>query len=216
MGESAAGAHVLGLDLAGPANARDTAAVLVRFRAGKPTLLAAETGHDDDAIVSLLPPGGKLIVGLDAPLSYQPGGGDRAGDRELRRLLTGRGLTAGTVMAPTMTRMAYLTLRGMAIARLVATLRPDARIVEVHPAGALVMRGADPGDVRALKRSPAARSRLIDVLSAAGLGPGMPKGAGDHLVAAAAAALAAWDWSRGDARWRRDAEPPLHPYDYAC
>ena len=216
MDEAATHVHVLGLDLAGPANAADTAAALYRVESGKPILVETATGLDDPAVAALLPPGPGLVVGLDAPLSYQPGGGDRAGDRELRRLLKERGLAPGTVMAPTLTRMAYLTLRGMAIARLIEKLKPEARIVEVHPAGALVLREAAPLDVRELKRSAEARMRLVARLAEAGLGPGLPADAGDHLVAAAAAALAAWDWSRGEARWQWQAEPPHHPYDYTC
>jgi len=38
----------------------------------------------------------------------------------------------------------------------------------------------------------------------------------DHTVAACAAALAAWDWSRGKGRWVHPADPPAHPYDFAC
>ena len=79
MVESPAKTYVLGLDLAGPANAADTAGVLVRIRSGEPALVAAETGLNDQAIAALLPGDGNLVVGLDAPLSYQPGGGDRAG-----------------------------------------------------------------------------------------------------------------------------------------
>lgn len=29
-------------------------------------------------------------------------------------------------------------------------------------------------------------------------------------------ANAAWDWSCGAARWRWNAQPPHHPYDFAC
>jgi predicted nuclease with RNAse H fold len=216
MADPRPAAHVLGLDLAGPANAGDTAAALCRTVDGRLELVTSVRGLTDADIAALLPPDGDLVAGLDAPLSYQPGGGDRAGDRELRARLRALGLPGGTVMAPTMTRMAYLTLRGIAVARLITGLRPAARIVEVHPAGALAMRGAPIADVREMKRSSGARGRLIAWLDRRLTGPGLAGDAGDHEVAAAAAALAAWDWSRGRPAWSQAAEPPHHPFAYAC
>jgi len=118
--------HVLGLDLAGPTNHDDTAAVLSRVTAGGWEQAVTRTGLDDDALTAwlreLVPAAADLVVGLDAPLSYNPGGGDRPADRALRRLLTEHGLASGTVMAPTMTRMAYLTLRGVVVARTLTAL----------------------------------------------------------------------------------------------
>ena len=216
MAEPRATAFVLGLDLAGPGNATDTAAALCRVVGDGLELVESHLGLADADIAAMLPAAGDLVVGLDAPLSYQPGGGDRAGDRDLRARLRELGLASGTVMAPTMTRMAYLTLRGISVARLIGSLRPDARVVEVHPAGALVMRGAPVADVREMKRSAAARGRLIAWLGGRISGTGLSPDAGDHEVAAAAAALAAGDWSRGRPAWSRDAEPPHHPHDYVC
>ena len=128
------------------------------------------------------------------------------------------GLPSGTVMPPTLTRMAYLTLRGITVARIAATTTgARARIVEVHPGAACVLRGAPAGIVRALKSSAAARRQLLRWLEGEGLeGIGGGPDPGDHFVAACAAALAAWKWSLGAPAWIHPADPPWHPYDMAC
>jgi hypothetical protein len=121
-------------------------------------------------------------------------------------------------MCPTMTGMAYLTLRGIAVARSVATIcEPPPRIVEIHPGGTLALRGAPIDLVKTFKRRPASRRRLLGWLDENGLrGASRLAGASDHQVAACAAALAAWHWSRGRPAWIAPADPPLHPYDFAC
>ncbi|MHC5005601.1 MAG: DUF429 domain-containing protein, partial [Planctomycetota bacterium] len=111
-------AYVLGIDLSGPSNAADTVAVLCRSADDGLRLVDCVRGADDPAIIGLagaVPADALLVAGLDAPLSYNVGGGDRAADAQLRALARRLGLSAGTVMAPTMTRMAYLTLRGIAV-----------------------------------------------------------------------------------------------------
>lgn len=35
-------------------------------------------------------------------------------------------------------------------------------------------------------------------------------------VAPTTSALAAWHWVRGTTVWLHEADPPLHPYDFAC
>ena len=60
----------------------------------------------------------EVVSGLDARLSYNIGGGDRPGDAALRAAIIAAGLRPGTVMAPTFSRMAYLTLRGITVSRL--------------------------------------------------------------------------------------------------
>ena len=137
----------------------------------------------------------KVVVGLDAPLSYNPGGGDRLADAALRRRLTAAGLKPATVMAPTMTRMAYLTLRGVAVARLLSSWAaelPGVELVlyEVHPGGVMALCGAAPEDVRALKVDAAARLRLCDWFRSEGtldIGAGGGKLAAGEGTAGAAA-----------------------------
>jgi predicted nuclease with RNAse H fold len=214
------GCIVLGIDLSGPGNPAATVAAGFRMDGDRLDRVFLRGDLDDDGLEACLeaevPQTSDLVVGLDAPLSYNPGGGDRPGDRALRRRLVAAGLPAGTVMVPTLTRMVYLTLRGVVVARLLTSLRPGCRIVEVHPAGALALRGAPPEDVRDLKRSAAARRRLVAWLESRELTDLPAAEVDDHTVAACAAALAARDWSRGRPCWCEPAEPPRHPFDYAC
>jgi predicted nuclease with RNAse H fold len=212
--------YVLGVDLAGPTNRADTVAAGFRTRQKKLEHRFLREGLDDRELEALIiaeiPADVRLVVGLDAPLSYNPGGGDRPADRELRRRLIESGLHSGTVMAPTMSRMVYLTLRGVVVARMLGAVRPGCRIVEVHPAGAMILRGAPAADIRRLKKSAAARRSLLAWLATQGL-TGLPsKEANDHIIAAYAAALAAWGWSRRKTRWRHQANLPVNPFDFAC
>ncbi len=212
---------VVGVDLAGPANIRDTSVAWFDERNDALSLLGAVEGADDPALVELvqgLTARGDVVVGLDAPLSYNPGGGDRPGDRRLRRAAREAGLPPGSVMTPTMTRMAFLTLRGIAVARALEMVGPQRpRIVEVHPTAALALRGAAIADAREFKKSSLARTRIVGWLERQGL-QGVTDQAAfpDHFVAACAGALAAWKWARGEPVWIEPATPPLHPYDFAC
>lgn len=212
---------VCGIDLAGPANLRDTAVASFAVSGGTAVLLEARRGLDDAALLAhatgLVQRDRELFVGLDAPLSYNPGGGDRPADRALRQALRAAGLSPGTVMPPTMTRMVYLTLRGISVARLLGTILPVTHIAEVHPAGALVLHGASPADVRALKREEASRRRLLDWLEGQGLvGAGDLPADSDHLIAACAAVLGTWRWADGHSAWLAPPQPPLHPFAYIC
>jgi predicted nuclease with RNAse H fold len=121
-------------------------------------------------------------------------------------------------MTPTMTRMAYLTLRGISLARgLEDAGVPREQILETHPGGALVLRGAPLGAVRGLKGNPEARIILLQWLENQGLqGAGSLADPSDHTVMACAAALAAWQWLLGQTAWQHPAAPPYHPYRYVC
>ena len=210
---------VIGVDLSGPTNTKDTAAACFRLEAGGIVCVSAGLGYTDAALCDLVSSVGAqepLVIGLDAPLSYQPGGGDRRRDTRLRRRLVEAGLPSGTVMAPTMTRMAYLTLRGVAVARAVGLVAPRARIVEVHPGGAMVLRGAPAEAVRTMKQHASSRRTVVRWLTSQGI-TGLPReGVSDHEVASFACALAAWKWMRGHPVWQAAASLPLHPYDFVC
>ncbi len=213
--------EILGIDLSGPKNVEDTHVAVVAERGKSLYFLRWLHGADDRLILECaanLGRSGPVVVGIDAPLSYNPGGGDRPSDVELRRLVKDRG-GGVAIMPPTMIRMVYLTLRGLALARMLESLVPtiDLRIVEVHPGAALLLRGAPPQHLRALKRDAGSRARLLDWLEGQGL-IDAPRGAEmpDHFVMACAAALAARDWFRGTPAWRFPAQPPTHPYDFAC
>ena len=211
----------IGIDLSGPSNSKETAAVA--FDARKREHLTARKsllGADDNDILCFansLREEGDIVVGIDAPLSYNIGGGDRPADSDLRRKIISAGLRPGSVMAPTMTRMVYLTLRGIAIARLLLAADEKTRIVEVHPGAALALRGAAINDVVQFKQKEKSRRNLLAWLEKQGLKKAANiKNPSDHYVAACASALAAWKWYHDKSLWLQPAKPPFHPFDYAC
>ncbi len=213
--------YVMGIDLSGPRNLADTHCAIFQERQASLHFLQALHGVDDQQIidtVSKLGHPGSIVVGIDAPLSYNPGGGDRPSDAALRRLVQEQGGHVG-IMPPTMIRMVYLTLRGIVLARQLESLKTglDVRIVEVHPGAAMVLRKAPRADVAVVRRNLNARLRLLDWLETQGLkGILPPDGTPDHFVMACAASLAAWDWNRGSPKWCSPAQPTVHPYDFAC
>ncbi|WP_018145784.1 DUF429 domain-containing protein [Thioalkalivibrio sp. AKL6] len=209
------GQTIIGVDLSGPGSAAHTSVAVFREQGGALDLLELVAGANDQAILDRVPAG--AIVGLDAPLSYSPIGGSRTSDQSLRRVAVEHGLPAGTVMAPSAPRMAYLTLRGVAVSRMLRSERPDARVVEVHPTVAMALRGATIATLKAMKRTSEARRELLAWLERKGLsGVRDLDRASDHSVAACAAGLAAWQWSQGKPAWIYPAEPPQHPFDFAC
>lgn len=216
------GVPVVGVDLAGPSNVADTA--LAWFHpAGDRLALGGWRTHATDASIlrtveELAEEAGAVVVGLDAPLSYNPGGGDRGPDQALRARLVALGLPHGSVMSPTMTRMAYLTLRGVVVARLLEQALPGrVRVVEAHPGAAMALRGAPVAALHGARRSSQARATLLAWLSGAGLdGIGGLIDPSDHLVAACACALAAAGWAAGRPAWQAPATPPHHPYDFVA
>lgn len=212
---------IVGIDLSGPRNFADTCLVSFEERRKEIHLIDVREGADDNQILKAISSLGhdeRIVIGIDAPLSYNPIGGDRPSDSELRQLIHARGGGAG-IMPPTMIRMVYLTLRGLQLTRLLESLKPqyDLGIVETHPGACMILRGADANDVRKFKADASARGRLLDWLEAKGLkGISYSETAGDHYLAACAAALGAWQWSLGKSVWCFASDPPHHPYDFAC
>jgi len=212
---------IVGIDLSGPRNIADTCLVSFEARGDEIHLEDVREEANDDQILEAISSLGKrerINIGVDAPLSYNSNGGDRPSDKELRRLVQSHGGGVG-IMPPTMIRMVYLTLRGMALTRMLERLKPqyDLNIVEVHPGACMLLRGAKFEDVRKFKREPSARGHLLDWLENMGVkGVLREEAITDHYVAACAAALAAWQWSLGKSVWCYIANPPHHPYDFAC
>ena len=123
----------------------------------------------------------------------------------------------GSVMAPTLTKMAYLTLRGMAVSRFLESHPSKISIVEVHPTGSMALRGAPVDSIKEMKKSSGAKQTLLQWLENQGLkGIDLSGSGSDHYVAACAAALAAWKWHLGESVWIYKAELPFHPYDFVC
>jgi predicted nuclease with RNAse H fold len=213
--------RVIGIDLSGPRNVADTFVAVFEAAGDHLHFIKALEGADDQKVLAAVSNSGKgerVAIGIDAPLSYNPGGGDRDSDRELRRLVLEKGRGIG-ILPPTMIRMVYLTLRGVALTRALESSRPqyDGRIVEVHPGACMLLRGAPAKDVAGFKRGIRARLNLLNWMGTQGL-KGLPRAGdvADHFVASCAAALGAWQWSMGKSVWVHPAAPPLHPYDFAC
>ena len=187
---------IIGIDLSGPSNAADTALVSFECRESVLALTQNVQGASDADIfylVSELTKESKVTVGLDAPLSYNDGGKDRPSDSELRSRIVAAGMRSGSVMTPTMTRMAYLTLRGISVAHQLLTIPRRPSIVEVHPGAVMALRGAPIDAVRSFKKSLEARMQLLNWLEQQGLQSVVQdEFPTDHYVAACAAALATW------------------------
>lgn len=211
-----------GIDLSGPSNPRKTCVVVLRCRKNTAEFVRSLPVAGDSeiyALVAELSRDTPLVVGLDAPLSYEPGGGLRARDRSLRERIVARGMRHGSVMPPTFNRMAYLTLRGLGVARLVSTLDvARVQIIEVHPGAAFCLRGAPLESVLAFKKQkqPEHREVLLEWLSTQGIKSLPYSEQSSHFVAASGAALAAWAWSRKQSVWLAPPEPPFHPFPFAC
>lgn len=214
--------HVIGVDLAGPAGSAATAVVTFAAEDHGLRFLRLQCDGSDGALyehVDRLVAQGPVIVGLDAPLSYEPGGGERRRDADLRALIVQNGMRPGSVMAPTAPRMVYLTLRGIAVARALTNLAAPhpLQIVEVHPGAALCLHRAPLNTVLTFATDASARLELLSWLATQGLtGIRLPGDCSSHFVAGCAAALAAWKWHTGESQWVARAEPPWHPYDFAC
>ncbi len=218
LAEENAPRYIMGVDLSGPSNLADTCLVCFAQRADGLHFLEARVGLGDMDILGIVSGlAGQVVLGIDAPLSYNARGGYRPSDRALRQTLNALGYAQIGVIAPTLTKMVYLTLRGINLARLLSTLAHPPRLVEVHPGAVFALRGAPAADVFTFKRDPSARARLLDWLAGRGLlGIRAARPFSDHLVAACGAALGAWQWSQSTSPWHYPAQPPEHPFDFAC
>jgi len=210
--------RLVGIDLSGPSNHTDTALAVGRLVDDRLDIIDVREGMSDCAILTALSrlESDDLVVALDAPLSYQDGGGDRDRDRDLRQLLTAKGMKSGSVMTPTMTRMAYLTLRGISLSRMIAGAFPNARIMEVHPLGSLALAGAPVDALTTVKQSATARETVARWLIEQGRVDHGADAPSDHVLAALASARAAWIWSNGNTAWDVPAAPPHHPFAFVC
>ncbi|MCA0170614.1 DUF429 domain-containing protein [Bacillus sp. RAR_GA_16] len=202
-----------GIDLSGPSNTKDTS--LAIFEGDETHLMFVELseGVTDEEIYEQFQHKTETFIGIDAPLSYQPGGGDRPSDRALRQRIVKAGMRSGSIMTPTMTRMVYLTLRGISLSRGLV----HAHIVEVHPGAAIGLRTSYLEAVLDYKTNMEAREELKTFLESEGV-IGIPNEAlqSSHSFDACLAAYAAWKWEQGKSTFLYQAEPPFHPFDLSC
>lgn len=194
----------IGIDLSGPSNAQDTSLCLLSDSA-----ITLYNDCNDQKIIEILqqlPNDQAVLIAADAPLTYQDGGGFRDIDRALRQHLNQQGFKKIGVMAPTMTRMAYLTLRGL---RLKEVCREfvQVQLFETHPGAALVCSGMDYELVQKIKTEPQAVHSIYEQL-ARRLPDAMrlPNIRSDHDLMAFSAMLSAYNLSRNLGNWRISSE----------
>ncbi|WP_087974982.1 DUF429 domain-containing protein [Oceanobacillus rekensis] len=217
---------VIGIDLSGPSNHKDTVLAIFEVQNGNLRFIKSMSNVSDKDIlevVSVQSQGDEVVIGIDAPLSYEDGGGDRESDRNLRKFIVQNGMKSGSIMPPTLNRMVYLTLRGIKLSREITTqasLHPIS-IVEVHPGAVIGSRlsSVEMSHVLAYKQDVEVRKVLLNWLEQQQL-IGIPEAVADqsHSIDACAAALGAWHWrdTKFTPKWISPAKPPLHPFDYCC
>ncbi|MBM7580462.1 DUF429 domain-containing protein [Jeotgalibacillus terrae] len=213
---------VIGIDLSGPANHKDTVAAAFSVKENQLSFIESINGASDQDILSLA---GrylgkeKVAIGIDAPLSYQDGGGDRAQDKALRSVLKEGGLNGSSIMTPTMTRMVYITLRGIQLSRMLKNLHGDPEIVEVHPGAAIGLRMSSPDLALKYKKDAAARKAVFNWLTEQYF-LDLPHTIADttHAIDACGAALAAWHYAApdGDPVWVYEKTSAAHPFVMCC
>lgn len=126
-------------------------------------------------------------------------------------------------MPPTLTKMVYLTLRGIKLSREIESLKTPypISIIEVHP-GAVIGSRLSQDDIKyvlSYKQNLSARMFIWKWLGQQNLTE-LPilLGEQSHSIDACAAALGAWHWKEPSLKpkWIFPANPPLHPYDFCC
>lgn len=217
---------VVGIDLSGPSNHKDTVMTVFEKQNDSLKFLTLKRNIGDLDIleeVHALSQNDEVVIGIDAPLSYEDGGGDRLGDKLLRQYIVSLGMKSGSIMPPTFNRMVYLTLRGIKLTREIENLKNTKPIamVEVHPGAVIGARvpSKDLAYVLMYKQDIASRSFIKNWLSEQHL-TNLPTFIDEesHMIDACAAALGAWHWKDPvyNPKWLLPANPPLHPYDYCC
>jgi uncharacterized protein len=112
--------RVIGIDLSGPSNHKDTVLSLFEKQGRELKFLKLMSDVSDFEILEEIQAQSKkdeVIIVMDAPLSYEDGGGDRPGDKLLRQFIISLGMKSGSIMPPTFNRMVYLTREGLAYKR---------------------------------------------------------------------------------------------------
>ncbi|MGV2941691.1 DUF429 domain-containing protein [Mesobacillus sp. LC4] len=218
--------RVIGIDLSGPKNHKDTVLAIFKQEGNHLQLVKWANNLSDQNILREIYEQSQLdevVIGIDAPLSYQDGGGDRESDRELRKFIVNLGMRSGSIMPPTLNRMVYLTLRGIKLSREIENLNAayPISLVEVHPGAVIGSRLSKQNIeyVLAYKQEHSARSFIRNWLMEQGLTQlPIEMEVESHSIDACAAALGAWHWKAPsyNAKWIYRACLPLHPYDYCC
>jgi predicted nuclease with RNAse H fold len=217
---------VIGIDLSGPANHKDTVMVIFQLKNDRLIFKDMITDAADEMIISAIHSAAlmdEVAVGMDAPLSYQDGGGDRPQDKNIRQFIKGFGLSGSSIMPPTLTKMVYLTLRGIGLTRRISAMKllHQARLVEVHPGAAIGTRIGPEALHHALQYKKEAESRMaifewFQTIGFIGLPAEIPLVS--HQIDACAAALAAWHWADPTKQpmWHWSTISSEHPFEFCC
>jgi len=211
-----------GIDLSGPVNIIDTVISWFKYDHSKEklNLIDYKIGADDNFIFNIvkdLSINNDLFLAIDAPLSYNMNGGDRESDKSLREFLKKKKLKTSSVMTPTMTRMSYLTLRGISITRILETLKKKPNVIEVHPFVSLLINGANKEDIKNVKKNEKAKQNILNFLKKRQISK-LPVivSKNDHFISSVIAAQIAFFYSRNQYQWRSKRKFPFHPYDFVC
>lgn len=217
---------VIGIDLSGPANHKDTAMVIFQLKDRELVFEKLIVNASDQMLLTNIKDAAskdKIVIGMDAPLSYQDGGGDRPQDKGMRNFMKEHGLSGSSIMAPTMTKMVYLTLRGISLSHRIMAIeqKKNISLVEVHPGGAIGTRLEEEmlHHARTYKKDNDSGKAIYDWFPSVGLLK-LPEEVcqTSHTIDACGAALAAWHWGDPNKKpmWLWDQITPEHPYPCCC
>ena len=211
-----------GIDLSGPVNIIDTVISWFKYDRSKEklNLIDYKIGADDYFIFNIIKDlsiNNDLFLAIDAPLSYNMNGGDRESDKSLREFLKKKNIKTSSVMTPTMTRMSYLTLRGISITRILETLKKKPKVIEVHPFVSLLINGANKEDIKNVKKNEKAKQNIFNFLKKRQIS-NLPVivSKNDHFISSVIAAQIAYFYSKNQYQWRSKRKFPFHPYDFVC
>lgn len=217
---------VIGIDLSGPANHKDTVLAVFQVRNNLLCFEDMIVDASDEMMISAIMAAASVedvVIGIDAPLSYQDGGGDRPQDKSIRQFIKSFGLSGSSIMPPTLTKMVYLTLRGITLTRRIMANKDfrKIRLVEVHPGAAIGSRIGTEGLDHALHYKKDLESRKVifewfETIGFAGLQYEIHLIS--HQIDACAAALAAWHWAdpTKQPKWFWNETSPEHPFEFCC
>ncbi|MBN2647186.1 MAG: DUF429 domain-containing protein [Thiotrichales bacterium] len=190
----------IGIDLSGPANCQDTS--LCSFDGDDLKIYrACDDAWLQNHLNELHSMNRPIFLAIDAPLSYQPGGGYRDVDRALRQLLNEKGYSKIGVMSPTFNRMVYLTLRAFRLKE-ICTYYPNIKLFETHPGAALAIFGADYKELLTIKSCFEKGTQLIKPLLDELAFSTEFQVESDHDVMAISAMLSAYRYANQSSLWQ--------------
>lgn len=211
----------VGIDLSGPSNTKDTALAITNLSPDGLELVFQASNFDDLQLldkISHFAKGNSTYIFIDAPLSYNQGGGLRDSDKEFRDLAFRLSLPPTTIMPPTFTKMGFLTLRGIFVSNLLrVNLGFSIHIAETHPGISLALEGIEPALIKNMKSSVEACNTIAEKLSKLfNKFTLINSQYSDHDICSIAASLSAKRYFDKKSALIYKAKPPAHPYNFIC